>query len=370
MIKYLYANNYKSFVNFRMDFDTNNLLLGGNGTGKSNLIVLLAGLCSFIRDNRNNTDTVFLSNSRTRWMNSNIQTFELGIENEGKNFVYHLEIEHNKDNTQSGILTEKLQCEQKALVEIEKGNASIFNDLTNQYDMMFANTTVSLLSYIVDEKRYKSVKEFLDCINKIVYCVPDPHRMSAVVENNVYYPTYNFTNIASLYTGLVEIFPEFQSDFTNAMKEINPSYVGAYSSLHSFPKTLAIHYKYKDAAVSFGLEEVSDGEKMLFALYMILYGFLKNSYTVLLDEPDNYLGLREIQPWCMELENILTEGGQCILVSHHPEVINYFTDSSGIWLDRLQSGESVVKENPFSVFQDEKVLLYSEMIARGMDVSK
>ena len=44
MIEYLYANNYKSFVNFRIEFDKSNLLIGKNGTGKSNVLFLIASM--------------------------------------------------------------------------------------------------------------------------------------------------------------------------------------------------------------------------------------------------------------------------------------------------------------------------------------
>ncbi|MBR4342555.1 MAG: ATP-binding protein [Lachnospiraceae bacterium] len=370
MIKYVFINNYKSFVNFRIDFEKNNLLLGGNGTGKSNLILLIYRLCSFIKDNRNETGLAFSINSRTRWMESNIQTFELGLESNGIEYIYHLEIEHNPEKVQSIVLNETVKKSDIVLVEAKAGQALLFNDLTGTNDIMMTNTFSSIVSYINNDKRYKSILEFKNCIERIVYCVPNPGQMSYIVENNIYSPTPNMSNIASLYTGLVEIIPEFQNDFTMAMKEINPNYVGAGSFFESNQKCFSVIYKYKDVKNSFRFDELSDGEKELFALYLILYGYLKQGYTILLDEPDNYLGLREIQPWCMELEDILFENGQSIMISHHPEIIDYFTDGSGIWLSRLQSGESVVRQNPFTVPEDGKILSYSELIARGLDEDK
>ncbi|WP_155244442.1 AAA family ATPase [Butyrivibrio fibrisolvens] len=46
MIDYVYANNYKSFVNFRMDFNNLNLILGKNSSGKSNVVDLIFSLLS------------------------------------------------------------------------------------------------------------------------------------------------------------------------------------------------------------------------------------------------------------------------------------------------------------------------------------
>ena len=87
--------------------------------------------------------------------------------------------------------------------------------------------------------------------------------------------------------------------------------------------------------------------------------------SVLLDEPDNFLSLREIQPWCINVERILDKGGQCIMISHHPEIIDYMAETDGIWLTRLASGESKIIEKP-NVGINEDLLTYSEMISRGL----
>lgn len=48
MIKRIYADNYKTFVNFNSNFDSINILLGKNGCGKSNLFTIVLLLRSFI----------------------------------------------------------------------------------------------------------------------------------------------------------------------------------------------------------------------------------------------------------------------------------------------------------------------------------
>ncbi len=90
MIKYLYANNYKSFVNFRIDFQQSNLLIGKNGAGKSNVILLIASLRSIICGGEQSLQVLFPKKTLTRWMKSNIQTFEMGIECDKGLFVYKI----------------------------------------------------------------------------------------------------------------------------------------------------------------------------------------------------------------------------------------------------------------------------------------
>lgn len=66
MIKYFYVNNYKSFVNFKVEFDKIALLLGKNGSGKSNLFEVVSKLCRFINgDDATTVDKIFSYNSLT-----------------------------------------------------------------------------------------------------------------------------------------------------------------------------------------------------------------------------------------------------------------------------------------------------------------
>ena len=79
MLNYLYANNYKSCVNFRIEFDRISLLIGKNGSGKSYVFTLIAALRNLIHGNAETLQNVFLPSTLTRWMRSDLQTFEMGI---------------------------------------------------------------------------------------------------------------------------------------------------------------------------------------------------------------------------------------------------------------------------------------------------
>lgn len=58
-------------------------------------------------------------------------------------------------------------------------------------------------------------------------------------------------------------------------------------------------------------------------------------YTPFLDEPENFVSLDEIQPWLMMVNDIIEESGaQCIMISHHPELIDYFGHDRSIWLEQ------------------------------------
>ena len=59
--------------------------------------------------------------------------------------------------------------------------------------------------------------------------------------------------------------------------------------------------------------ELSDGQRSLIFLYAILHFLLARGNTVILDEPDNFISLREIQPWLMAVDNALEHSAGQIL---------------------------------------------------------
>lgn len=73
MIKHIYADNYKTFVNFSDHFDSINILLGKNGCGKSNLFTLVFLLRSFILGEKR-IGALFIRKTLTRWQQVFLQT--------------------------------------------------------------------------------------------------------------------------------------------------------------------------------------------------------------------------------------------------------------------------------------------------------
>nr|WP_297705260.1 AAA family ATPase [uncultured Butyrivibrio sp.] len=367
MIKYLYINNYKSFVNFRVDFSKKNLLLGKNGTGKSTIFLLIATLRNFVLGNGVVAGNLFFSNSATRWMNSSIQTFEIGLSDGDDLYTYRLEIEYSKDPDVTKVKAETVSLADKPLLSVKEGVAFISDGSSFSGRELLVDSSLSALNAFNLGSGHKELSRFRELMSKIVYCSPYPRNMVDRVENDVYWPLLDFSNIASAYTGIVQLYPDIQQKVNDAMREINPAFKRTRVSAEPYGKFFVIDYQYKDVECSFSFGELSDGEKMLFALYALIYGYVANDFVVLLDEPDNYVSLKELQPWCTELEHTMSENGQCLLISHNAEIIDYMAEADGIWFSRLSSGESQVISNPLVQAAENQLLPYSELIARGLD---
>jgi predicted ATPase len=109
--------------------------------------------------------------------------------------------------------------------------------------------------------------------------------------------------------------------------------------------------------------ELSEGQRALVILTHLLTTFDLKNRTLLIDEPDNYLALRELQPWLQTLSRAVEDQGtQALIVSHNPEVIDYLAAEHAWLFEREDAGPAHVR--PLVVDRDSG-LKASEQLARG-----
>ena len=117
--------------------------------------------------------------------------------------------------------------------------------------------------------------------------------------------------------------------------------------------------------IPFRLDELSDEQRLLVALYSLIH--LSPSQTFLfLDEPDNYLALREVQPFLTKIEEQRGDTlAQAVILSHHPVTIDYMAGARGRWFYR-DGGISPVRVSP-KLEQVTEGLALSKIVARGWE---
>jgi hypothetical protein len=109
-------------------------------------------------------------------------------------------------------------------------------------------------------------------------------------------------------------------------------------------------------------EQLADGEKALIGLYMIRAALATGAaQTVFIDEPDNYVGLPELQPWVLSLRELLDDNHQAVLITHHPEILNSASQDHGRYLWR-DNHTSPTRIGPLNIPEG---MSPGEAIARG-----
>jgi ATPase subunit of ABC transporter with duplicated ATPase domains len=178
------------------------------------------------------------------------------------------------------------------------------------------------------------------------------------------HPDFEMGNIAGWYRHLLRTQPAENVRFLSAMREVFDTFqeLRSYSSGDGAEQLRAVFGLATGKIVNYSLSELSDGQRYLLALYMILHFLIAKGHTVFIDEPDNFLALREIQPWLKDAEGAIEDhAGQLILVSHHPEILNQWAARHGLRFFREDNGR--VRTERFR--PDPKGdLLPSELIAR------
>ena len=118
-------------------------------------------------------------------------------------------------------------------------------------------------------------------------------------------------------------------------------------------------------------DEISDGQRALIVLYGLITLARDQGYSLLIDEPENYVALREIQPWLMCLNDATGDAfPQAVVISHHPELIDYLGYERGIMLQRETSGVITVgrpQATPGTGKEKSVGLKLSELVARGWE---
>ena len=120
----------------------------------------------------------------------------------------------------------------------------------------------------------------------------------------------------------------------------------------------------KKIPISYYFHELSEGQKVLIALYALVYCTPENS-LICIDEPENFLALPEIQPWFDTLYDQCAERNlQALLISHHPKIINLLASDSGYWFSRENNLTRIQKISA----ENESGLSISELVELWLDL--
>ena len=171
--------------------------------------------------------------------------------------------------------------------------------------------------------------------------------MEARAEREDSYPYRDLSNFTAWYRHLVQSAPRENAKLLDSLRAVldDFSFLELERAGENTRELFAEFATGLRPSIKLGLNKLSDGQRCLIGLYTILHFVLSQGNTVILDEPDNFVSLREIQPWLNAVSDTIDEcRGQVLLISHHPELLNQWAPSYGVRFVREGMGPVRVKK--------------------------
>jgi predicted ATPase len=369
MLKRLYVDNYRCLVNFRLELQELTLLVGPNGSGKSSVLDVLFALRQLLSGVGKVTDPeIFPTRSLTRWQDRKLQVFEVAVGLEGEaDLTYRLEVEHEKENRRARIVLESLKAEQKLLFEFRWGEVQLYRDDHSVGAQYGADWKESAMARVAARPVNQRLTRFLDFMRGVSVCALDPKLFQTETVSEEPLLQSDGGNLASWYRHQIQERQDLVIEVVEALRKVLEDFQSIrMERVGSEARAFIVVFEGLNGRYELRLDELSDGQRALIALYALVY--LAGEQDVLsLDEPDNYLSLAEIQPWLIALSDSCgMRPRQAILCSHHPELIDYFGGEAGVLLKRESSG--IITTRRLSEISGESGLKLSEIIARGWEL--
>lgn len=401
MLTRLYATNYRCLVNFEFKPTAKQLIIGRNGTGKTTVFDVLAMLRDLAALGKPCEDYLG-GKTRTCWQHVFEQRFELDVKGNGGEYRYTLVV-GLPEEVMNGLIPENLPLTSlvlkpkmgfvaravlgrigdpfgprvkeenlnfngKPLFRFREGEIALFDDQQKpdpSVKFPFNQGRSGLAE--ASGKDNTKLTWFRRWLRGLTQVQINPWAMSVRSERESPDPAKDLSNFADWYRHLRL---ESGDAVFEAIKDLREAIPGL-EALDAKEAGLDVRVLQatmrspNGKTVDLPFTDLSEGQRTLIALYVLLYCAVGEDRTLLIDEPDNFIALAEIQPWLMKLLDRVDEtGGQVILVSHHPELLDQLAGRGGVLLDRPNGGETRVL--PFAPPEDSG-LKPSEIIARGWE---
>jgi predicted ATPase len=346
MLRDLLVDNFRCLVNFELNLDTQSLLLGRSGSGKTTALDALRRLRDFCIGTTD-VEAAFPRESITRWDARLVQSFCIRVETNNGMFEYRIEVEHDKVGRQSRVLLERLALDGVLLFEFLKGDVHLFRDDGSAGPVFPADWKRSSLASVPPRPDNAKLTSFKQWIDRLWVIAPDPKRMAGVSREEARVPSHDLSNLASWYRHALQEdvawAPELFASLASVLDGFDAlSLKAAGSDVRIL--TVSRRADAEGSAREYALDELSDGERALIALYTALHVGIRKGATLCIDEPENYVALPELQPWLFALRDRLdATTGQVIVVSHSPEIINYLASENGRVFERPNGGPARVR---------------------------
>lgn len=343
MITRLYANNFRCLVAFEAKFDSFGVLCGPNGAGKSSVfdaLLLLRNLATGdgVLGGEGEQDVPLLE--FTQWLDSTEQEFELSLSVGGHEFDYTLHLQQTADYEKPRVVKEKALRDRQPLFErdLEGVRFQKSDGTKTGFPLDWRQAALAAIEPRGSIGRLALLQEE---IAKLLILRPNPREMEKESKSEARHPDLSMTNLMSWYRSLAQ-----EQQWTDALRKALQNVWPDFRSFRLVDvglNTKALQLRFENNGSNPTLlyfHQLSDGERALIGLYMVRSALETGAVrSVLIDEPDNFVGLPELQPWVLSMRELLDEKHQLVLISHHPEILSNSGETNGryLWRDNHTS---------------------------------
>jgi predicted ATPase len=375
MLKRIYISNFRNLVNFELQPGGLGLLMGPNGSGKSAVLDLLARLRAYVVDGAG-VDALFPEAEFNRWAQGGEvrQVHELDIEANGGLYRYRLVVRLLRATGQVRMEEELLRFKDHDLfrfnIEDGQAKAQLFRDGGAKGPETLASWAVSGVGFLQARPENTELCAFRDELARVYVirlsvAAMAEHGGETVREARV--PAPDFSNFASWYLHLLQEATDRVFAVTEALRERLPGFVSLSLVSAGERKVLKARFRFPGSGheEQFPLRELSDGQRAIIALQMLLHCLPASGAVLCVDEPENFLALPEIQPWLDAIyDQVEDKRRQVLLVSHHPRLINMLADDAGFWVQQ-DPDAGVARISPIVRGEATEGLPVSQLVERG-----
>ncbi|MEZ4662907.1 MAG: hypothetical protein R2911_35620 [Caldilineaceae bacterium] len=319
------------------------------------MLLKIQGLVSRSRE----VSDLFSVEDLTRWQKATTQRFELEVDGNGGTYKYELEIEYELPRARMRILQEKLWFDQQLLINFVKGEAQLYGDDFSQGPLYPFDWNRSAIGALPERADNTKLTWFKERLKKLIIVKINPMQMVSESNQEPEYLDSQCGNFVEWYIHVLSQNQGIVFEIANDLKEIIDGF--RYFGFEKVGENRQL-LKVQIADIQYRFHELSDGQRTLIVLYSLLRFAQEQDYTLCIDEPENFVSLPEIQPWMSLLYDLCIDGKlQSVLISHHPEYINYLANSAGLWFERRQNAPVRVKP----IADQKDGLDIAELVARG-----
>ncbi len=367
MINEIYIDNFRCLTNFRINPGDFQLWLGDNGSGKTSVLDSLRCVQRLMRGEH--VDDIFNRNSLTIWDRRRDQTIGFSLTIDDEAYKYELTIEYANQEDKQGIKREELIWKDSTFFLFDGQEAHLYrvnwNTRKTEEGAVFpANWGRSMIPTIARRDDNNPLIRFREELEKILLINPVPLVVEGAAAAESRNLSKNAENFAQWYRHLLQEQPSIGYKAKQLLENVLPGFEQLRLKEIGESRKLIATFRIEGKDHNFEFKHISDGQRQLIILYMVLEALRAGTFsTVLIDEPDNFVSMREIQPWLENLNDICDDQDkQALIISHHPEIINKMARGEELWFSR-QAGAHVVV-NPFPKVAD---LPPAEVMARGWE---